>query len=126
VRLYVRNEPVSTANAAFVQEASYIKTQPPIAIMPEGYMPQSLYQHELQSYSSSTSTPSGDPSLRRQQSGPFEPIVRRRARITASTPVRAMSLVGLKHIFFRQTIIPSISKSESRDQYSMPPPFNVA
>jgi len=87
--------------------------------MPKDYLAQPLYQHELQSYSSSTSTASADHPLLKEQPGPFEPIVRRRARAAVSTPVRAMSLVGLKHIFFRQTITPSISKSESRGQYSM-------
>jgi hypothetical protein len=114
-------------NVAGQQELLISVLSHPVATMPSDYLPQPLYQHELQSYSSSTSTPSTDHPLRREQPGHFEPTVRRRARVAASTPVRAMSLVGLKHIFFRQTITPSISKSDSRDQYSklFPPLFYI-
>jgi hypothetical protein len=100
---------------------SFLYEEPatPLPVMSSDYLPQPLYQHELQSYSSSTSTVSADHPLRREQPDSFEPIVRRRARVAASTPARAMSLVGLKHIFFRQTITPSISKSRSWGQCSM-------
>ena len=46
------------------------------------------------------------------------PTVRRRRPDPRPSPIRAMSLVGLKNLFFRQTVIPIPTRSKSN--YGMP------
>lgn len=76
---------------------------------------QAVNQYELDIYQSSTSAdPTSNTSL---QSAALSSAVRRRAKPSKPLPIRAMSLVALKHIFFRQSIAPTatLSNFQSRE-----------
>src|SRR5438874_2393689 len=76
---------------------------------------QPVNQHELDFYPSSTSAEPASNSS--SQSAALGSAVRRRAKQSKPLPIRAMSLVALKHIFFQQSVKPTstLSRFESRE-----------
>lgn len=92
----------------------------------DGHSKKRVYDHELPDYSSSIPlistvstdilTTSSEPSSFRIQSGELlERSARRPSGVLKPKPAQAMSLVGLKHLFFKRTFTPGLSRLDSRD-----------
>jgi hypothetical protein len=94
---------------------TYIKTEPPPSMSSHvDHHYQAVNHYELDIYPSSTGA---DPtSNTSSQSAALSSAVRRRAKPSKPLPIRAMSLVALKHIFFRQSTAPTAKLSNFQSQ----------